>query len=80
MNRRSLLIGIGSALAAPAIVKAENLMKIAAVRQSVWAGDPAAWLRFVEACDQADALSYVRRVEFYGNIMPVLDAATADVA
>lgn len=35
MNRRSLLLGLGAALAAPAIVKAENLMKIAAVRQAV---------------------------------------------
>jgi hypothetical protein len=35
MNRRSLLLGLGAALAAPAIVKAENLMKIAAVRQDI---------------------------------------------
>lgn len=28
MNRRSLLIGLGSALAAPAIVKAENIMRV----------------------------------------------------
>lgn len=35
MNRRSLLLGLGSALAAPAIVKAENLMKIAALREDI---------------------------------------------
>lgn len=29
MNRRSILIGIGAALATPAIVRAESLMKIA---------------------------------------------------
>lgn len=28
MNRRSLLLGIGSALAAPSIVRAESLMKL----------------------------------------------------
>lgn len=28
MNRRSLLLGIGAALAAPAIVRAESLMKL----------------------------------------------------
>ena len=35
MNRRSLLLGLGAALAAPAIVKAENLMKIAALREDI---------------------------------------------
>lgn len=35
MNRRSLILGIGATLAAPAIVRAESLMKIAAVRQTV---------------------------------------------
>ncbi len=35
MNRRSLLLGLGATLAAPSIVKAESLMKIAAVRQPI---------------------------------------------
>lgn len=35
MNRRSLLLGLGAALAAPAIVKAESLMKIAALREDI---------------------------------------------
>lgn len=34
-SRRAFLLGIGAALAAPAIVKAESLMKIAAMRESV---------------------------------------------
>jgi hypothetical protein len=34
-SRRGFLIGIGAALAAPAIVKAESLMKIAALRESL---------------------------------------------
>lgn len=34
-NRRAFLLGLGSALAAPAVVKAESLMRIAALRESV---------------------------------------------
>ena len=34
-NRRSFLLGIGAALAAPAVVRAESLMKIAVLRESV---------------------------------------------
>lgn len=34
-TRRGFLIGIGAALAAPAIVRAESLMKVAALRESV---------------------------------------------
>lgn len=34
-SRRGFLIGIGAALGAPAIVRAESLMKIAAVRRSL---------------------------------------------
>lgn len=35
MKRRSLLLGLGAALAAPAVVKAENLMRVASLRQSL---------------------------------------------
>lgn len=35
MDRRSVLVGIVAALAAPAIVKADSLMKIASVRRIV---------------------------------------------
>ena len=38
MRRRAFLTGLATALAAPAIVKAENLMKIAAVRENVLNG------------------------------------------
>jgi hypothetical protein len=34
-SRRSFLIGIGAALAAPAIVRADSLMKIAVLRKSL---------------------------------------------
>lgn len=34
-NRRSFLLGIGAALAAPAIVRAESLMKVAVLRETV---------------------------------------------
>lgn len=34
MNRRRLLLGAGAALAAPAIVRAESLMKIAQLRRA----------------------------------------------
>lgn len=37
-SRRGFLLGIGAVLAAPAIVKAESLMKIAVLRESVDAG------------------------------------------
>lgn len=40
MDRRALLLGMGAALAAPAIVKAESLMKIAAVRSAASAPRP----------------------------------------
>jgi len=32
MNRRSLFLGVAAALAAPAVVRAESLMKVAALR------------------------------------------------
>lgn len=35
MKRRALLVGIAAALAAPAVVRAESLMKIAALRSDV---------------------------------------------
>ena len=35
MHRRGLLLGLGAALAMPAIVKAESLMKVAALRSEV---------------------------------------------
>jgi len=35
MNRRSLLLGMGAVLAAPAVVKAESLMKTARLREDV---------------------------------------------
>jgi hypothetical protein len=35
MDRRSLLLGVGAALAAPAVVRAESLMKVATVRRDV---------------------------------------------
>ena len=35
MNRRGLLLGLGAALAAPAIVRAESLMQIAVLRETV---------------------------------------------
>ena len=35
MDRRSLLLGFGSLLAAPAIVRAESIMKVAALRASI---------------------------------------------
>lgn len=34
MNRRSLILGLTTVLAAPAIVRAESLMKIASLRSS----------------------------------------------
>jgi hypothetical protein len=34
-SRRSFLLGLGTALAAPAIVRAESLMQIAVLRESV---------------------------------------------
>lgn len=34
-NRRAFLIGLGAAIAAPAVVRAESLMKIAALHQSL---------------------------------------------
>ncbi len=34
-SRRGFILGLGAALAAPAIVKAESLMKIAALRESL---------------------------------------------
>lgn len=35
-NRRGFLLGIGAALAAPAIVRADSLMKIAVLRESLY--------------------------------------------
>jgi hypothetical protein len=35
MNRRSLLVGLGAVLGAPAVVRAESLMKIAVLRETV---------------------------------------------
>ncbi len=40
-SRRSFLIGIGAALAAPAVGRAESLMKIAVLRETAVAVDPA---------------------------------------
>lgn len=37
-NRRSFLLGIGAALAAPAIVRAESIMKVAVLRESLTQG------------------------------------------
>lgn len=34
-DRRSFLLGLGAALAAPAVVRADSLMKIAMLRQSL---------------------------------------------
>lgn len=34
MHRRSMLLGLGAAIAAPAIVRAESLMKVVAVRST----------------------------------------------
>lgn len=34
-NRRSFLLGFGAILAAPAVVRAESLMRVAALRSSV---------------------------------------------
>lgn len=36
LNRRGLLLGLASALAAPAIVHAGNLMPVKAMRRSYW--------------------------------------------
>lgn len=39
MKRRSLLLGLGAALAAPAIVRAESIMRVASLRQTTLAFD-----------------------------------------
>jgi hypothetical protein len=39
MNRRSLLLGLGAVLGAPAVVRAESLMKIAVLRETVGGTD-----------------------------------------
>jgi hypothetical protein len=44
MKRRSLLLGFGAALAAPAVVRAESLMKVASLRSGANATATANWL------------------------------------
>lgn len=42
-SRRAFLFGAGAALAAPAVVRAESLMKIAMLRETILTRVPEAW-------------------------------------
>jgi hypothetical protein len=76
IGRRGFLIGLGAALSAPAIVRAESLMHIAVLRDSITAAEVEAntsiWLvQFGEHIERAYLAQAVRML---GQRNAILDA------
>jgi hypothetical protein len=46
--RRSLLVGLGSLIAAPAIVRVSSLMPVRAIEPQLWAIDSGEWFSYTE--------------------------------
>lgn len=76
MNRRSLLLGIGAAIAAPAVVRADSIMKIAVLRDSVAPRITKAMLREFMDSAYATPITMTAAWNWYTTYLDALEAAT----